>query len=503
MRKAFFALAAALPFILAVKNSTETFALLTKLPQCALTCLANAVANSTCTPTDTACVCTNVPLNAAVSVCVQSTCSVKQSLTTLNITHTICEDPIRDGRNSFDILSNVFGVTTGVAVVLRFYSRWKSAQEFWYDDYSIIAVMVLGIPGTVMNVQGLTYNGLGLDIWRVGFRQITDFIHVFFAMELLYFSQVGTVKLSILFFYLRLFPGPTIRRWTWATIIFNTIFTLVFIFVGLFQCTPLSFYWKSWDNEHEGKCMNLNALVWANAGISIALDFWMLALPMTQLMNLSLHWKKKLSVAAMFGVGAFVTIVSVVRLRSLVKVSNTQNPTWDYLPVAYWSTIEINVGIICACMPSIRLLLVRAFPRFMGTTRDGSYVYSTHRSGDNKIPGNGSTSRSGSGLGGSRGGSSSSGSGSGSANRTRLGGGSSGAGAGGVTLSSKSPNDEDVVRTSTLELVKVERVVDLEGERQGRGREHGREYRHGQGGRGRERGLEPDYERRVHKGNWV
>lgn len=50
--------------------------------------------------------------------------------------------------------------------------------------------------------------------------------------------------------------------------------------------------------------MDINALGWANAGISIALDIWMLALPMTQLVNLNLHWKKKLSVAAMFGVGA-------------------------------------------------------------------------------------------------------------------------------------------------------------------------------------------------------
>jgi len=471
MKKAFFALAslaAALPFTLAVKNSTESFALLTKLPQCALTCLATSVANSTCAPTDTACVCSNVPLNAAISACVQSTCTIKQSLTTLNITHTLCEDPIRDKRTFYNILSNVFGVTSGVAVVLRFYSRWTSAQEFWYDDYSIVAVMVLGIPSSVMNVQGLTYNGLGLDIWRVGFRQITDFIHVFFAMELLYFSQIGAVKLSILFFYLRLFPGPNIRKWIWGTIIFNTIFTLLFILIGLFQCAPIRFYWKRWDNEHKGKCMDINALGWANAGISIALDIWMLALPMTQLVNLNLHWKKKLSVAAMFGVGAFVTIVSIVRLQSLVKFSNSINPTWDYIAIGYWSTIEINVGIICACMPSIRLLLLRFFPRFMGTTKDRSYVYSHNRSGG-KIPGEGS------GSGGSKAGSS----GNGSTNRSR----------GGMTLSSKAPNDEEEVRTSTLELVTVGSRREVEGERGGNG--------------GVGIGVEPDHERRVDQGNWV
>lgn len=137
---------------------------------------------------------------------------------------------------------------------------------------------------------------------------------VFFAMELLYFSQIGAVKLSILFFYLRLFPGPNIRKWIWGTIIFNTIFTLLFILIGLFQCAPIRFYWKRWDNEHKGKCMDINALGWANAGISIALDIWMLALPMTQLVNLNLHWKKKLSVAAMFGVGALSVSCSLLDL---------------------------------------------------------------------------------------------------------------------------------------------------------------------------------------------
>lgn len=34
-----------------------------------------------------------------------------------------------------------------------------------------------------------------------------------------------------------------------------------------------------------------------------------------------------------------------------------------------WSTVEINVGIICVCLPSLRLLLVRLFPRLLGTTQ--------------------------------------------------------------------------------------------------------------------------------------
>ena len=65
-----------------------------------------------------------------------------------------------------------------------------------------------------------------------------------------------------------------------------------------------------------------------------------------------------------------MTVVSILRLQSLVKFgANSLNPTREFFDVALWSDIEINVGIICACMPSLRLLLVRLFPKILGSTR--------------------------------------------------------------------------------------------------------------------------------------
>ena len=63
-----------------------------------------------------------------------------------------------------------------------------------------------------------------------------------------------------------------------------------------------------------------------------------------------------------------VTVVSILRLRSLVSFANSHNPTWDNYSVTLWSVIEINVGIICACMPTLRIALARAFAVFRETT---------------------------------------------------------------------------------------------------------------------------------------
>lgn len=66
--------------------------------------------------------------------------------------------------------------------------------------------------------------------------------------------------------------------------------------------------------------------------------------------------------------------MSCLRLESLVSHdSNDPNATWAKQEVAIWSTVEVNVGIICACLPSIRTLVVLAFSRL-------PYVGSANRS---------------------------------------------------------------------------------------------------------------------------
>lgn len=62
-----------------------------------------------------------------------------------------------------------------------------------------------------------------------------------------------------------------------------------------------------------------------------------------------------------------VTVVSILRLLSLSKFDASINITWDFYDVALWSTIEINVGIICTSLPTMRLILVRISPRAFGS----------------------------------------------------------------------------------------------------------------------------------------
>lgn len=81
-----------------------------------------------------------------------------------------------------------------------------------------------------------------------------------------------------------------------------------------------------------------------------------------------------------------VTVVSILRVHSLINFANSTNPTWDNWDVSNWSTIEVNVGIICATLPTTRLMLVRLFPVLGGSGGGGAgYYYGQRDTGKNRL----------------------------------------------------------------------------------------------------------------------
>ncbi|KAI5267718.1 hypothetical protein E4T47_07999 [Aureobasidium subglaciale] len=198
--------------------------------------------------------------------------------------------------------------------------------------------------------------GMGKDMWFVSFGHITKILEIFYFTELLYLAAIGLTKISILLFYLRIFPDWKLRRAIYAMIGLCVAYIVVFVTVTALQCIPVSMAWEKWDGEHKGKCLNLNADGWASASLNIILDLIVIVLPMKQLTVLNMDWQRKLGVIVMFLGGGFVTIVSILRLKYLIQFAHTDNVTWDYLPVGYWSAVETHVGVMVACAPAIRSL---------------------------------------------------------------------------------------------------------------------------------------------------
>ncbi|KAI1650452.1 uncharacterized protein F4817DRAFT_261547 [Daldinia loculata] len=340
----------------------------TGAPACGLKCILTSTANSDCSTSNTTCICTTASLQAQITECVTASCSIRDQLSTKKFSAETCGIEGEDRRDLIRILAMVFGAIGLLAFILRCTARLIGPHDWGHDDTVMCFVMVLAIGLAGISIP-ITDNGLGLDMWFVPHDDITEVLRLYFFDELLYITALALTKISILFFYLKVFPKRSFRLCTYALIAINLVYAITYDLLLIFQCNPIKGAWLQWDGEFETQCISINVLGWSAAAINIALDLAVIILPLPELFALSLSLRKRLQIIAMFTVGFFITIVSIVRLNSLIRFGNTQNLTQDYVETGYWSTIEVPVGIACACMPAVRSLFSLALPKLFGTTR--------------------------------------------------------------------------------------------------------------------------------------
>lgn len=70
--------------------------------------------------------------------------------------------------------------------------------------------------------------------------------------------------------------------------------------------------------------------------MNMILDLVIMWLPVPLLLKLNITVGKKIGVVAVFTVGLFVTATSAIRLQYVVHWGISENPTWQYSPLALW-----------------------------------------------------------------------------------------------------------------------------------------------------------------------
>ncbi|KAK8152882.1 hypothetical protein BKA80DRAFT_227481 [Phyllosticta citrichinensis] len=338
------------------------------MPTCALLCLKTLIPTSECaTDLSQTCLCTAQQLNGQLTLCVAANCTIPEGLQTKNVSLTACGAEVRDQSSTFSTIGIVGMVVAFLAFLLRMAaSIGKTGRAVSWDDWTMLLLVILAIPPAVF-APILADNGMGKDIWTLTPEQITNVLHYYYFGEIFYVVALGISKISVLFFYLRVFPAKDFRMIIYATMGVCVVYCIVFGIVTALQCSPVSYAWTQWDGLHEGKCNDIHIQGYVAAAVNILLDVIVMVLPLKHLAGLNLGIKKKLMVMAMFSVGIFIVLTSIIRLESLVHFANSQNITWDYFEAGYWSLIEVYVSIICGCMPSHRFLFAKFWPKIKDT----------------------------------------------------------------------------------------------------------------------------------------
>ncbi|KAL8305070.1 hypothetical protein RB597_003997 [Gaeumannomyces tritici] len=333
-------------------------ALLLATPQCATPCLFQGLQDGNCSlaapSTIPNCACTNLTLQATLSACVQQSCNVTDQIKAAGLLGELCAAFPKESRGfEVKLTAVVCLALTAFIVLLRCIARWTVSSRLWLDDWTALLATVLLIALCSVKIVGASL-GFGLHYWNVQPANAAPIFQIFYTAQILYILIQVAAKVSILVLFGRIFTATWLRRSVLACNIFVVGHGLIFIIIVILQCIPVQ---AVWERGIQAKCLNITAVTWAGAILSIVEDLVILFLPVREVFRLQLTLQKKIAVVLMFSIGSFACVTSMVRLKYIVSFTNSFDSTWDNVDVVTWSIIEVACAIICGSLPTLRPLL--------------------------------------------------------------------------------------------------------------------------------------------------
>ncbi|KAH8726723.1 hypothetical protein GQ44DRAFT_771095 [Phaeosphaeriaceae sp. PMI808] len=144
------------------------------------------------------------------------------------------------------------------------------------------------------------------------------------------------------------------------------LYSLVTSFQWVYACRPLEKYWDLTITG--GSCINWIKVTVFTGVMNAATDAAILILPVLILRDLRLPMKQKIGVTIVLMTGGFVFVVSIVRAKMTVDLVYKKDITWEILTIV-WSTIELHVAIVCACLPAGKPFLQKHMPGVIGSSQ--------------------------------------------------------------------------------------------------------------------------------------
>ncbi|KAK3335203.1 hypothetical protein B0T19DRAFT_452053 [Cercophora scortea] len=272
----------------------------------------------------------------------------------------------------------------GIALaVLRIIARFKSGANLWWDDYLVLAALPQGIG--MLIISGLWSDmGVGYPAAET-IANIFPILKLLISYELVFCTAISTIKLSILFFYLRVFVNRGLRLATKLSMLFVGLWSTGNFLQVFLLCRPFA---ASYDPRIKGTCGNQIASFIAIGAFNIITDVLILTLPLPTVWALKMSTGTKIGLTCVFLFGSIVSVISIIRIVALTQLDLT-NLTGTMIWADFWSCMEINLAIICVSLPMLGTLFSRCTSRrgaskLPGPSNSDGYG-STNGSGFNRI----------------------------------------------------------------------------------------------------------------------
>ncbi|KAK9424075.1 hypothetical protein SUNI508_13794 [Seiridium unicorne] len=346
--------------------STNTTAALDAVPQCAYPCMLSELRSANCLSPDEGfladCLCTNITLQADISICVQLSCDLlDDQKSAFGVENQICKTYPTESRASVALVTAIVTISISIPVVAaRCATRLKLTKKLWPDDY--MSLLSLAALLTIASIQlySATELGSGRHYWNMDLDSLPLSRQMYYAAKILYVFIQGSGKLAILLLYQRVFDTGNGAQWFRRAIKVMIVLTFAieggYVFIIAFQCLPVASLWD--PSITDAKCLNANVAFTAGAVLNIASDIVLMVLPIPALWKLQTSVQKRLGVALMLAIASLGIIASLVRVKFLVAGSSAFDSSYYNVDVSAWSLIELLCVVACGSIPALRPLLV-------------------------------------------------------------------------------------------------------------------------------------------------
>ena len=273
-------------------------------------------------------------------------------------------------------------------VAARIYTRSRINRAIGWDDYIALVTLPFCIArGVLLGIA--TRYGMGIsagDFFDDLGQQYQKWI---FGASCTYLLALLGYKMSILCLYLRIFDVDQLFRYrTWAVMFVTFGYLFSNMCTQIFGCRPVA---KSWTPDLPGHCISTRKADYGYVSLNIISDLLIFVLPLPMVWRLQLSPRDKLGVSVIFVIGSLYVqppspmifqrrvaifsslinglsiisnwVVATVRfahvVRDMTGTARPQNP----VDASTWSTIEINTGLICACLPVLKPFFSQIIPK--------------------------------------------------------------------------------------------------------------------------------------------
>ncbi|TLS22772.1 uncharacterized protein PpBr36_06723 [Pyricularia pennisetigena] len=256
---------------------------------------------------------------------------------------------------------SVFLILITLAVAARVYTRLVILRTFGPDDYAaVLSLFFTFACGLVIGL--MVRHGSGKHIWTLQPSDVEAYLIEFYLSIVFYNAAIMATKAAFLLQYYRVLAvNRAMKRIYLGFLVLIASWCFGFVLVAIFQCSPISDFWSSAPTRN---CLP-NMPYWNVQGVGhIITDILVFTLPLPALYQLHINGTQKLVLMGIFSLGFFACAISVIRLRYLVVAEDV---TWDNTVPSVWSTTEVSIGLLCACLPTLRPLVGRIFPKLIST----------------------------------------------------------------------------------------------------------------------------------------